>query len=507
MSESLTSQFGLWRSFFWPIRRDEFKKFIPMFVMLFLLCFNYGILRSLKDTLIITASGARVIPFIKVWGILPSAVLFTFIFTKLTNRFSQERVFYLITSSFLLFYIVFGFILYPLKDYIHPHTSADFLEKLLPSGLAGLIELYRHWSFSLFYIISELWSSVILHTLFWGLANEVTRIQEAKRFYGVLGIASNLAALVVGFAANGVTLLFSGNWGNTVSMYIAIVSIFGVIAMFIFRWQNQNVYTKDAYPNLHQPTTLLSKKKKKMSLKESFAFLSKSKYLMMIAALVVSYNLVINLMDVVWKDRLNLLHPTPQAFNYYMNNVTSMIGLCSLLVSFFIPKMIEKMGWTRTALLTPISMAITGLGFFAFLFFNNFFSGVTFAAMTPLAVAVFFGGMQHCLSKAAKYSIFDATKEMSFIPLDHDIKFKGKAPIDVVAARLGKSGGSLLYQGLLIFLGTIAACIPYVAIALIAVLFVWIYATRNLGKMFNELVQKQSQQEKEPAVFTEPATS
>ena len=48
------------------------------------------------------------------------------------------------------------------------------------------------------------------------------------------------------------------------------------------------------------------------------------------------------------------------------------------------------------------------------------------------------------LSRGAKYSVFDATKEMSFVPLAPESKIKGKAAIDGVAvARLGKSSGSL----------------------------------------------------------------
>ena len=86
--------------------------------------------------------------------------------------------------------------------------------------------------------------------------------------------------------------------------------------------------------------------------------------------------------------------------------------------------------------------------------------------MAPLALVVFFGGAQNCLSKAAKYSVFDATKEMAFIPLDHDVKLKGKAAIDGVGSRLGKSGGSLIHQGLLMMFGSLSLSSPYVAVIL-----------------------------------------
>ncbi len=507
MEQSLTKEFGFFRSFLWPIHRHEFRKFIPLFVILFLICFNYGILRPMKDTLIITAAGAKVLPYIKVWGILPIAILLTYFFTKLTHYFSQEKTFYIITSSFIGFFLLFAFVLYPLRDVLHPHQSADYLQTIFPNkGLAGLIDLYRYWTLSLFYVIAELWSSIVLSTLFWGVANEVTPINQAKRFYGVFGIASNLAALVSGFTANMLGFAVKGSWNSMVSIFILTVTAGGLIVMLLFRWQSKTILTEKSYPNLHS-VTAKSFKKKKPSLKESFQLLSQSKYLSYIAALVVSYNLVINLMDVVWKDRLHLYCSSPQELNYYMNNVTSAVGLLSLLITFFIPKIIERFGWTKTALITPIAMGLTGAGFFCFLVFGSSFQGLTSIIMTPLAIAVFFGSLQHCLSKAVKYSLFDTTQNMAFIPLPHDLKYKGKAPIDVIGARFGKSGGSLIYQGLLLFVGTISACIPYIAVLFIAMITFWTTSTRRLGKMFNALVQEQQQSNVEASPETTAASA
>ena len=57
--------------------------------------------------------------------------------------------------------------------------------------------------------------------------------------------------------------------------------------------------------------------------------------------------------------------------------------------------------------------------------------------------AVTFGAAQNIMSKSAKYSLFDPTKGR-YIPFDPESKVKGKAAIDVVGGRLGKSGGSFV---------------------------------------------------------------
>src|SRR6202035_3811726 len=145
-------------------------------------CFCYSILRNMKDSLVITASGAAVIPFIKVWVMLPTAVLLTYFFTRLSNHFSQENVFYIMVTVFLVFFALFAFVLYPLREWLHPTELGLRLKSISPVGFHGLIEMCCNWSFTVFYVMSELWSTTIMTVLFWGFANEITSVTEAKRF-------------------------------------------------------------------------------------------------------------------------------------------------------------------------------------------------------------------------------------------------------------------------------------------------------------------------------------
>lgn len=479
-------QFGWLRSIFWPISRQESRMILPMFFMIFLICINYSILRNTKDALVVTANaGAEVIPFIKVWAMLPVAVLLTLAFTKLSNRFSQERVFYLMTGGFLLFYALFLFVLYPLRDTLHPHAFADRLEAMLPLGFKGLIAVFRTWTFTSFYVMSELWSVMVLTVLFWGFANEVTRIADASRFYAVINIGCNLAAIIAGQIPS---FFLRESQEESLQILLGIVLVCGVATIAIFRWMNKYVLNHPSFDALHQER-YERKQKKKLSIWESFAYVAKSKYLMCIAAIVVGYNLVIHIVEVVWKDELRRLHPDFNAYNAYLGDLTTTIGIVSMVLALLIPTLIRRWGWKNTALVMPISMLITGISFFSLLLLQGKFSdsSITFLTTAPLAALVFTGAVQNVASKACKYSLFDATKEMAFIPLDHDKKLKGKAAIDGVGSRLGKSGGSLLFQGLLLVSGSLAASVPYIAAILLVTIVIWIAAVRSLAKQFNAL--------------------
>ena len=82
---STTEEFGKWRSRLWPVHCYELKKLIPMVLLFFFILFNYTILRDTKDTLVVTAAkGSQVIPFLKLWAVLPCAILFMLIYAKLS---------------------------------------------------------------------------------------------------------------------------------------------------------------------------------------------------------------------------------------------------------------------------------------------------------------------------------------------------------------------------------------------------------------------------------------
>jgi AAA family ATP:ADP antiporter len=70
--------------------------------------------------------------------------------------------------------------------------------------------------------------------------------------------------------------------------------------------------------------------------------------------------------------------------------------------------------------------------------------------------------------------------------LDHDAKTKGKSAIDVLGARLGKSGGALSQQLLVMLFGSIMTGAPIVAVLFSLGIAAWIGAVNSLAPMFKE---------------------
>lgn len=497
---SSTTGFSKIRSYLWPIYRHELKRFVPLLLIFFLVGFNYSLLRATKDALVVTApsSGAEALPFLKVWAIVPMALLFTFIFTRVSNRLAREKVFYAMMSIFIAFFLLFMFVLYPFQDTLHPHSFCDKIQQTLPQGFQGFIAMFRNWTFTLFYIMSEMWSTIIMTVLSWGFANDVTSVNDAKRYYGLLGISINLSGILAGSVATSMSqntfnpgLPFGATaWDQTIFLLNGVIVIAGVLCMVLFRYIHSQGHGYNA-PSYH---TENAGTEVKMGLRKNFAYLAKSKYLISIAVIVVMYNIAINFVEIVWKDQVKQLYPNPADFNAYMGQVLTWIGVVATVTSVFISgTVIRKFSWTSSALISPLILLTTGIAFFFFFFFkdSSFSSFATLFGTSSLALCVFFGSLQNCLARASKYTLFDATKELAFIPLSKECKLKGKAAIDGIGSRLGKSGGSIIHQSLLMCFGTVALSTPYVAFLLLFVIAAWMGAVRALGKRFNTLVSQQ----------------
>merc|ERR1740139_868663 len=135
-------------------------------------------------------------------------------------------------------------------------------------------------------------------------------------------------------------------------------------------------------------------------------------------------------------------------------------------------------------------IGVTGISFFALQLFGSALAPlITTLGTTPLMLGVFAGAAQNILSKSSKYSLFDPCKEMAYIPLDQEQKSKGKAAIEVIGGPLGKSGGSLIQQALIVGVGSLSAATPYLAIILAAIIGAWIMAAKSLSKDFNEAMR------------------
>ena len=408
-----------------PSMRKTIKKLLPLGAMLFCILFNYTILRDTKDVLVVTApgSGAEIIPFLKTYVNLPSAIAFTVAYSSLCNKMSSDKVFFIVMTAFLGFFGAFATVIYPNIHLLHPNAFCDVLQAALPVFFTPVVAILRNWTYALFYTLANLWGSVVVSLLFWGFSNEITTVDEAKKYYPLFGLMANVALIFSGQYVKYVSNLRVGLapgadlWGNSLKLLMGAVVAVGAGIMGLMAYMQKYVLTDPACVDPNKEAKR-KKTKTKMSMGESAKFLANSPYIRDLATLVIGYGMAINIVEVTWKSKLKAAFPDPNAYSAFMGNFSTATGIVTLLMMFGGRIIFKKFGWGVASLITPVTLLTTGAAFFSLSLFPGFFAPITAKlGTTPLMLAVVIGAIQNILSKGAKYSLFDPCKEMAYIPL------------------------------------------------------------------------------------------
>ena len=495
-------EFSRLRSALFPIHDYEMKKFFSMSMLMFFILFFYTIVRDLKDSLVqyyAVLGGPELLSQLKLFFVLPAAFLLVMLYSFLINKFGFNKTFYILVSSFLLFYIAFLLFLFPNRAYIHPNeATVKAMQASWPSFLYWTVPCITNWSITLFYVFSELWGTIAISSLFWQFAYKATMKNEVKRFFGLYAVIGNVGVSLSGFILNYISETCKKlNQPRELSVYICVISsiVCGLIAIILF-WYVNNVVLKD--PRYFDETQVKEKKKKeKVGVMDGIKILFKSPYLMLIGALVVCYGVAINFLEVIWKAYMRIYFSDPNQYQAMMGSLSITIGILTIVAAVIGQNIIRKTKWKTAALIPALILGIFGSVFFGIVLYGNYVSTMIFG-VNFVVLAVWSGLIIDALSKSVKYCLFDATKNMAYLPLNAETRTKGQAAVEVIGGRAGKAGSSFIQ---VILLGLVSAGSTLIShVITISVIFAitgcsWICSVFGLSKKYEAKVAEKNAEE------------
>lgn len=482
------------RKYIWPIENHEISKFLFITLLMFCILFIQNLIRAQKDSIVNTMVGTEIIAFLKFWGVVPAAVGMAVLYVKLINRFKGEHVFYMIMSGFLAFFMLFAF--YILPNYESLHMSKEYSDYLISSypNFKWFILIFSKWGFSLFYIMAELWPNLAFSLLFWQFTNSITSVDESIRFYPLFGLFGQTGLVLAGlFLENSAKFnsYLVENWGVnanneilSVQTTLSLVIVLAVSALIVFWYINNRI--------LRHTQINLSAKKAKMSIRESLSMVVHSRYIGLIALLLLCYGMAINLVEGPWKAKASTVYTTPETYSVFVGGYLKYTGFFTILFVLLGSNVVRFLGWRAAAIITPLMVFITGIGFFGIANFEIVLEMLGLSVFNPATVAIGMGAVQNVVSKSTKYTLFDSTKEMAYVPLTDELKTKGKAAVDVIGIKLGKSISALIQM--LIFTifpaATYASISIYLMILFSSICLVWLWGVSALGKEYKKEVAR-----------------
>jgi AAA family ATP:ADP antiporter len=491
------------QEYLWPIKSDELRVFLPMAVLLAALLFNFATLRSIKDSIILPKLGAEVISFIKLWFVFPSSIIFTIIYFKLSNKFDINGLFLIVISFFLFIIFVFGFFIFPNQEYFHiDEKKLSIISDAYPS-LYWYIQIIGKWSYTVIYVFSELWGVILIQLLYWQFANHFFSTEQAKRIYPILNLVANLGLIFAGFiiVSSGkeemvkifmyLGIIENNNLSsqNSIKLLTIFTILVGLVAIIFFKISLKNLISYTAKSN----SKIIPKKSRtKLSLKESIYLILHSKYIGYLIIMIMSYGLAVNLIEGPWKAKVSELYPTTREYLNFTGNFNIALGIFGIVGSIFVSNLVRKASWGIAAMSVPLIVGVWGITLFLFIIISNIYDNKTIFGFSFIYLAVFIGSVQNIISKSTKYSLFDSTKELAYITLPLELRTKGKAAVDIIGAKFGKSLGAIIQSVAFTIIpgSSFESFYVYLALIFTTVILIWMFSVHKLSIEYKILTKE-----------------
>jgi AAA family ATP:ADP antiporter len=459
----------MFKKLIFPIKREEWFIFGFMFFIVSLINVNFSILRSMRNALVVADTGgsAAFIPYFELFGTFPASILLTWVLSRLMRVFSFRFIFSMTMLFFLSFFIIFAFCIYPHREKIHILLE-NKLGLLL--GFTRFKVIFTHWPDMVFYIMSELWKVALLSVIFWGFLNQRLSLEQARRFYPPLLLGSSIGTILAGPITVFCTSMFTWNhlalssqrWQHSLYLLTLFLILCGLMTLLSFsalfkrlKMSKLILPPSDSPSHVDAKTEHSSKKEpfsqRLLSLSSSLRYLMKSHYLSALFLIVIAEYVCYALGELIFLETLKSKYPSPAEYCQYMGSLSFWMGILTAFSALFLtPYLLQTYRWSRTTLMTPILMVAVTFVFFLVIYLGKI--GI-FPGSSPLTIAVILGSIHFCIGRSAKYTLFDAIKELAFIPLDHEGQIKGKLIIDGIGSRMGRGTSSLLSIVLFLLMG------------------------------------------------------
>ncbi|MCI0381910.1 MAG: hypothetical protein L0207_02520 [Chlamydiae bacterium] len=382
----------------------------------FLICSEYAIIRPVSNSLFIHAYSSNFFPY--VWlATIPVNLLLVSLYNYLLQKWGCIKLFFIVVSIV----IAVNF------------TAALFFQK------ASFIPFA-------FYIWKEIYVLLMFQQL-WSVIHSTIKIDQAKYLYGLFFGMGSLGAVSGSFLASN----FATSLGSEKLLFFTLPIYF--LMALIYRKMVKNSSANSIQAELSEQNT--------PSFLHGVRLIKNSNFLLLILSVVIFMQVISCIVDFQFNHYLEINYPNKDFRTEYAAKILSVVHVVTLFLQFigsFV--LIQLLGLKRVHMFVPLFLSLGIIGGLLFPF-------ISFLAFSFVAV------------KSFDFSLFGVIKEMLYVPLSPEEKFRAKSLIDVFAYRTAKGLASIMilllqfiaFSQVFYLLHWIAIVIFAIWIAIMAIMF------------------------------------
>jgi AAA family ATP:ADP antiporter len=383
----------------------------------FFISCDYAIIRPASTSIFLSQFSSRMFPYC--WMLaLPVNLFVVYIYNKLLLRYGSLKTFFFFILSIILMNL----------------TTSIF---------------FKSFPFIIFiqFIFKDIYILLSFKQL-WSLIHSTIDTNKAKFLYGVMFGVGSLGSVLGGV----ISAIFATKIGSDNLFFLSLIFYLLVFYCYFKAYKNSPILNDDYHNNINL----------NHSFKDGFKLIKNSNFLLFILLIVIFMQISTAFLDYQFNFFLEKNISDVDLRTKFTGKLTSIINGISFLFQFlggFL--LIHFFGLKKAHLLVPILLIINSI----IIFFYPSFLMATIAFVSI---------------KSFDYSFFGIIREMLYIPLQKDEKYRAKAIIDVFANRSSKAIASLF----LIFIQNLTGLNIVLLISIISMLiyFIWINVIRVIFK-------------------------
>lgn len=448
-SNPITSFLKAW---FGDFHKEELKKFLKLGVIFAFVIGVYWTLRPLKDSLFGSIVGITNQPTAK-WVSLVILFPLVILYNKLIDKFSRERLFYVIGLTYIIGIIIFGFLFW------NPTI-----------GLANTVADKGRIVGWLWYVFVESYGSIVV-ALFWAFAASLVSPNSAKKGFPIVVMIGQLGAI---FGPKFLTPLGAQVFGTDVpTVFIcAILIALMMLSVFLFmrttpKSELAGYHTKDKGAAAEVEPGFM----------EGLILLVKQPYLLGIFAIIGIYEIIVTIIDYNFKFLVMSQYSGVDATKY-LGDYAVMVNVVSFLCLLFgISNIQRRLGIKVSLVMMPFIVLAMVLSFKAY----------------PVVHVLFWIMVT---AKAVNYALNSPAQKTLYVPTSHDVKYKSQAWIETFGSRGSKATGSginMLQKTFTKKMGAEAGLTAFIAFSSylsFGLIAAWVLVAMYLGKTYEKAVAK-----------------
>lgn len=366
------------------LKDNEFRLLLFSFTFIFALFCAYSLLRPVRDALGLSGDNELKWLFLGTFiACIFSSLALMWLSTRLKRKFYMDFVLIFFGLNLLIFY---GAMLAIARD------DAWFV-----------------WLCQVFYI----WVSVFNLFVFssaWSLLSDIFSKEASQRLFGIIAAGASLGSI-----AGAAIVKFLINHIGTSNIIFASMILLAIALLL--------KYAMIAEIRAFQSRESLERFNKTIGAKNpfiGFSLIVKSRYLLMLCAFIL---LLTSVSTFLYMEQARIIKEhflTPEARSVAFANIDLIVQSFSLFIQIFLTAKIARF-FSLSALLGVVGFVV-GAGFLVLAFTHPSF----------LAIAIIMS-----MRRVGEYALIKPAREMLFVPLSSDEKYKVKNFIDTVVYRAG----------------------------------------------------------------------